>query len=60
MFASILSAIIAIGSIIKVLYDVWKKTLMETDQDRIDKAKRQTDNEQSNFKNGNGGGDVEI
>lgn len=60
VFLSIISTIKGVVEAIKLLYDLWKKTLMRTPQEQVDKEKAKTDKEQEDFKAGKGGGDVEI
>lgn len=58
--ASILAAIGAIGAIVTALVEIWKKGFMKTPQEKIDESNAKTDKEEQDFKDGKGGGDVQI
>jgi hypothetical protein len=58
--ASILAAIGAISAIVTALFEMWKKGFMKTPQDKIDESNAKTDKEEQDFKDGKGGGDLNV
>lgn len=57
---AIWKSIASIAELVGILLVFWKQNYMKTPQDKIDESNAKTDKEEQDFKDGKGGGDVQI